>query len=221
MMDSPNLKHVVVLCHPDAQSFNAAVAAQYCAAVEARGQTAILRDLYRMKFDPVLQSTERPGSPGFLESPHVAHELDIISNAAVIVFVYPIWFGTPPAMMKGYVDRVLGSGFSSDAVRARDPASTLAGAHLLSLTSSGNSQLWLDEQGQWQSLIAVFDRYIQRAFSMASTRHSHFSPIGEALSERTFAQHMAEVETVAEAMCQRVAVPPSARGDSDCAATTP
>jgi NAD(P)H dehydrogenase (quinone) len=197
-------KHVVVLCHPEPDSFNAAVAAKYCAAVEEAGQKAVLRDLYRMKFDPVLQENEQPGSATFLQSPHVAHELDIIADAAFLVLVYPIWFGTPPAMLKGYVDRVLGSDFSFRAVKAHDARSRLAGTHLLSLTSSGTSQIWLEEQGEWQSLVQVFDHYIERAFSMASTDHVHFSSIADGLSKRFFDQYMEEVAEAARKSCRIV-----------------
>lgn len=195
-------KHVVILCHPELESFNAAVAAKYCAVVEEHGQEAVLRDLYRMKFDPVLQGNEQPESSTFLQSPHVAHELDIIADAAFLVLVYPIWFGTPPAMIKGYVDRVLGSDFSFRAVKARDAKSRLAGTHLLSLTSSGTSQIWLDEQGEWQSLVQVFDHYLGRAFSMASTEHVHFSSIVHGLSERFFLQYMQEVREAADKSCR-------------------
>ena len=195
------LKHVVILCHPEADSFNAAVAAKYCAEVEEHGQVAIMRDLYRMEFDPVLRANEQPGSPGFLESPHIAHELEIIADAVAIVLVYPIWFGTPPAMLKGYVDRVLGSDFTFRAVQARDVKSRLEGQHLLSLTSSGTSRVWLEEQGQFQSLVQVFDRYLERAFSMASTDHVHFPSIVDGLSERYFLQNMEDVRQAARKMC--------------------
>jgi NAD(P)H dehydrogenase (quinone) len=198
------LKHVVVLSHPEEDSFNAAVAARYCAEVEKHGQTAIMRDLYRMEFDPVLRAIEQPGSPAFLESPHTAYELEIIADAAVIVFVYPIWFGTPPAMLKGYVDRVLGSDFTFRAVQAHDAKSRLEGKHLLSITSSGASLVWLEEQGQWQSLIQVFDRYLARAFSLASTEHVHFSSIVDGLSERFFEQNMEDVRQTARKMCSKV-----------------
>ena len=193
--------HVVILCHPEAHSFNAAVAAKYCATVEDCGQKAIVRDLYAMRFDPVLRSEERPGTRGFFQSPHVAYEMSMLAAADVIVFVYPIWFGLPPAMLKGYVDRVLGSGFSYTDVRQRNVKSKFAGAQLLSFSSSGSPQIWLEEQGQWQSLIAVFDRYLQRGFSLASTEHVHFSPITDKMSEHSFLQYMEEVAQAATKSC--------------------
>jgi NAD(P)H dehydrogenase (quinone) len=198
-------RHVVILCHPEPDSFNAAVAAKYCAVVRENGQEAILRDLYAMDFDPVLRASEQPGSPDFRQSPQVAHELGILTGAAALVLVYPIWFGSAPAMLKGYVDRVLGSDFAFDAIRARGGPSWLAGTHLLSLTSSGNTQLWLEEQGAWQSLIQVFDRYLGWAFAMASAEHVHFSPIAPELSERFFLQYMEEVSQAARKICRTVA----------------
>ncbi|CAN5138245.1 NAD(P)H-dependent oxidoreductase [soil metagenome] len=198
-------RHVVILCHPDHDSFNAAVAEQYRSVAEENGQEAIIRDLYRMNFDPVLRSEEQPGSADFCASPEVVQELAILADAAVVVFVYPLWFGSPPAMLKGYVERVLGSGFSFRAVKANDDGSRLAGKHLLSFTTSGNSQIWLDEVGEWQSLIQIFDRYLERAFSMVSTEHVHFSSIVDGLSDRFFLQYMEEVRQAARKSCSIVA----------------
>ena len=211
MSDKASARHVVVFCHPEADSFNGAVAAKYCAVVQECGQEAVLHDLYDMRFDPVLRTEERPGTRAFFQSPHVAYELNQLAEAAVIVLVYPIWFGLPPAMLKGYVDRVLGSDFSYGQVHDRDAKSKIAGAHLLSFTSSGTSQVWLEEQGQWQSLIQVFDRYLQRAFSMASTDHVHFASIVEGLSERIFRQHMDQVGQAARKSCAMVSAEQSVR----------
>ena len=201
MLVREKIKHVVILCHPDPDSFNSAVAAKYCAEVEEHGQVAVLRDLYRMNFDPVLRAHERPGLPTFMQSPEVDEELEIIANAQVLVLVYPIWFGTPPAMLKGYVDRVLGADFSFRAIRAREAASRLEGTHLLSLTSSGTSTAWLEEQGQRQSLIQVFDRYLKLAFSMASTEHVHFSSIVAGMSDLNFRQNIENVRQAARKSC--------------------
>ncbi len=200
-LDAPP-RHVVVLCHPASDSFNAAVAARYCAAVAECGQVAVLRDLYRMEFDPIMRASDQPGAADFAPCPRVAEERALIADATVVVFVYPIWFGTPPAMLKGYVERVFGADVAWPAARAPGSRSRLAGKHLLSLTSSGNSRVWLDEQGQWQSLIAVFDHYLRRAFAMASAQHVHFPSIIPGLNDRFFAQNMAEVGDAARKACR-------------------
>lgn len=209
------LRHIVVLCHPEADSFNAAVAAKYCETVRKSGQQAILRDLYRMNFDPVLKGNERPGSRDFAIAPSIAQELELISDAAVLVFIYPIWFGTAPAMLKGYVERVLGSGFSFRSVRDRDFHDVLSGVHLLSFTSSGNTKPWLEEQGAWLSLLNVFDQYLEKAFSMIAADHVHFPSVVDGLKERFVLENLEQVRQAARKMCSIAA---NERNRADAAA---
>lgn len=194
-------KHVVILCHPEEDSFNASVARTYCETVAGIGHEAVLRDLYRIGFDPVLKATEQPGRPDFQLEADVANELDVINGADVFVLVYPIWFGTPPAMMKGYVERVFGSGFSHRAVRARQYHPMLSGSRLLSFTSSGTTQQWLEEQGAWRSLRQLFDQYIAQAFSLDRHEHVHFSAIVEGLKPRFIEENLEQVRQEARKIC--------------------
>src|SRR3954467_1179436 len=99
-------RHAVILCHPDPKSFNRAVADAYCDAVRKQGQEVMVRDLYAMGFDPVLKAEERPTVDNFKLSEDVEAEIALLASSDVFVLVYPIWFGTPPAMLKGYVERV-------------------------------------------------------------------------------------------------------------------
>jgi NAD(P)H dehydrogenase (quinone) len=194
-------KHAVILCHPDADSFNMAVARRYCEAVARIGHRVVFRDLYRVGFDPVLKSRERPTSEEFELAPDVGTEIDLIAGADVFVLVYPIWFGTPPAMMKGYVERVLGAGFPFGAVRQRLPHPLMTGKKLLSFTSSGAAKQWLEEQGARLSLRQVFDDYLARAFSMGSVDHVHFGSIVEGMTERVLNEHLQKVEEAARRVC--------------------
>lgn len=194
-------RHAVILCHPDADSFNTAVANRYCDAVREVGHEAILRDLYRLDFDPVLKSSEQPHGGDDAFTPDVTAEIDVIRGADVFVLVYPIWFGTPPAMMKGYVERVFGAGFDHRAMRARDRHSYMAGKHLLSLSTSGNSIQWLEGQGAWLSLRNVFDNYLSTAFSMASNEHIHFSNIVDPMTVHNVDAELVRVTDIARRTC--------------------
>lgn len=204
-------KHAVILCHPDPASFNMAVAQRYCETARKNGHEVVFRDLYRMGFDPVLKANERPTAVDFKLADDVAAEIDLISGADIIVLVYPLWFGTPPAMMKGYVERVLGVGFPYGAVRERLPHPLLTGKRLMSFTSSGTTKPWLEEQGAWMSLRNLFDTYLAHAFSMSGAEHVHFGAIVEGLKERFVNEHLYKVETEARRICADVAV--SARHD--------
>ena len=192
-------RHVVVLCHPEQESFNASVAHAYSAEVRQHGHDVIIRDLYAMGFHPVLRSAERPG-PDFKQFRDVQDELDILDASDVFVLVYPLWFGTPPAMMKGYIERVLGAGVLPRDVYDGAAKGVLAGKRLLSFTSSGLRDIWLDEQGQLQALITCFDHYLQNAFAMGSSRHHHYGSIVAGMEPRWVAQHLDDVRTQARAM---------------------
>ena len=195
--------HAVILCHPDPKSFNAAIARRYCEAVQTLGHRVEVRDLYGSGFDPVLKGDERPDQNDYALPEDIAREVDAISPADIIVLVYPIWFAMPPAMLIGYVDRVLGAGFSAEALRRGENHSFLAGKRLLSFSTSGTSRQWLEEQGAWLSLRNLFDDYIKRVFSLKSAEHIHFAPITEGMKPRFAEEHLFEVEQTARKMCSQ------------------
>ncbi len=199
-------RHVAILIHPDPQSFNAAIAHAYCETVRECGQEAILRDLYAMKFDPLLKSEERPDRRGFEIAPDVRAELEAIEGCDVVALIYPIWFGLPPAMMKGYVDRVIGAGVTPHQVQDGAGRGPLTAGHMITITTSGARDAWLDEQGQLDSLRELSSRYLFRAFSMKSADYLHIGSIVEGLPTRFIDEHLSDVRERARKICARLAV---------------
>ena len=200
-------RHAVIVCHPEPDSFALAMARAYCDAVEARGQLAILRDLYRLGFDPVLKSPERLPSDAFTPAPDVAAELGLLAGAGAFVLIYPLWFGTPPAMLKGYVERVFGAGFSFEMIAGPlhlPKHALLGGKKLLSFSTSAASKEWLEEQRAWLSLQTIFDGYLARAFWMDTPAHVHFGEVRPGLDEAIAAGHLEAVRKEAGRMCDRL-----------------
>jgi len=193
----------MVVSHPDPSSFTMAVARSYAETVEALGQVAVIRDLYRMNFQPVLNLAEIPG-PHFQMSPDVAAELEVIGKPDVLVLVYPIWFGGAPAMIKGYVERVLGANFAVGTIHDDKTQSRLAGCRLLSLTVSGMTENWLEERGLVRGPRVVFDDYLRRSFAMQSSRHVQFGGVNERLSERVAQEHFFLVQQAARKICEEL-----------------
>lgn len=203
-MKMGEIGHLVVLGHPAGRSFNRAIAECYCRAVEDCGQRAELRDLYAIGFDPLLKDEERPGRPDFTPSPDVAAEIDLLREASVVTLVYPIWFGMPPAIIKGYVDRVLGSGVVPGDIRAGAPRSLLHGKHLRLITTSGSTRPWLEEQGQWLSLRQAFDTYLATIFSVRSHDHLHFDAVVEGTGQRYVDECCSATHEKTREWCARV-----------------
>jgi NAD(P)H dehydrogenase (quinone) len=202
----PRGRHTVILAHPDPGSFNAAMARAYCDAVRDYGQAAEIRDLYAMGFDPLLKNSERPDRSGTKLSPDVEAELEVLAGSDVIALVYPIWFGMPPAMLTGYIDRVVGAGVTPDQVQRRAAQGPLTAGHMFTITTSGTSEEWLHAQGQIQSLHELATLYLFRAFSMHSAGSIHIGGIVEGLDHSIAETHLAQVREKAQTMCQRIAV---------------
>ncbi len=198
-------RHAVILCHPDPASFNHAIADAYCDAVRAAGQAVVLRDLYAIGFDPVLKAAERPTNVAAVYGADVLAEMDVIKGCDVFVLVYPIWFGTPPAMLKGYVERVFGAGVQPESLQGRVRTDLLGGKRLVSFSTSAASKVWLDEQGQAQGLNSVFDQYLVHAFGMRSQEHRRFAHIVPGLNARFADQYLREVVVQAQRTCAQIA----------------
>ena len=99
---------LVVLGHPRPGSFNHALAEAAVARLRADGHEAIFRDLYQERFDPVLPAGEIAAG-AYLDPVLAGHCRDLAACDGLVV-VHPNWWGQPPAILKGWVDRVFRAG---------------------------------------------------------------------------------------------------------------
>ena len=150
------VQHLLILGHPDPSSFNHAVAARYAEAAQSNYQAVEIRDLYAMGFDPLLKDIERPQRRPGVGGPDVRHEVDLVERSDVITFVYPLWFGTPPAIIKGYIDRIFSAAFLLSDLKRERKLGSFVGKSLCLFTSSASTGQWLDEQGIMTSLQQSF-----------------------------------------------------------------
>ena len=111
-----------VLALPESNSFNAQLVRWGVEVLEAAGWTATVSDLYAMGFDPCersehyegrtnphrfdVQAEQRHASENGTLPAHVIEELGRMDRADLVVLQYPMWWHLPPAMLKGWFDRV-------------------------------------------------------------------------------------------------------------------
>lgn len=99
----------VILGHPTTNSFCGALADSYIKGAKAAGNEVQLIALGNLSFDPVLHN----GYATIQElEPDLVSAQAAITWAQHIVFVYPIWWGAMPALLKGFIDRVFLPGFA-------------------------------------------------------------------------------------------------------------
>jgi len=106
------MRVLVILAHPKADSFNAALCTALCDGLRDAGHEADIADLYAEGFDPVLRGPEL-APPGGHRLPRVVADYQRrILCAHALAFVYPVWWFGTPAMLKGFVDRVFREDFA-------------------------------------------------------------------------------------------------------------
>lgn len=101
----------IVVGHARRDTFCEALAGAYRRGAEAGGHTAELFVLSRMRFDPILHDGFNSVQP--LE-PDLQAAQDAIGRADHVVLVFPLWMGTLPAILKGFIERVFQPGFAME-----------------------------------------------------------------------------------------------------------
>ncbi len=112
------MKISIILAHPDKESFNYAIAAAAEAALKANGHEVAFHDLYAEGFDPLLSAAEIP--KGAQLDAQVELHCAEIAAADGIIIVHPNWWGQPPAVMKGWIDRVIRPGVAYEFLEGDD-----------------------------------------------------------------------------------------------------
>lgn len=121
---------LIVYAHEEPRSFNAAMKNTAIRTFEEQGHTVVVSDLYRMGFKAVgdasdflerkdrhvlvRQTEERYSSSLGTLASDILQEQRKVLDSSLVIFQFPLWWFSMPAVMKGWVDRVLTMGFAYD-----------------------------------------------------------------------------------------------------------
>lgn len=108
VVDRGTMKISVILAHPSVGSFNHALAKMVTEALQERGHEVTCHDLYGEGFDPIYRPEEL--RKDVVLPPEIEAHCREIEAADGLVIVHPNYWSRPPAMMCGWVDRVLRQG---------------------------------------------------------------------------------------------------------------
>jgi NAD(P)H dehydrogenase (quinone) len=106
------MKHLIIYAHPNKESLNHTIKEKVLEQLTRSNHKVEVRDLYQLGFAPIVTIDDMNGWRTGQVSSDVAKEQEYILWADVITFIYPIWWAGLPAMIKGYIDRVLSYGFA-------------------------------------------------------------------------------------------------------------
>ncbi|WP_051904289.1 NAD(P)H-dependent oxidoreductase [Neorhizobium vignae] len=164
------MKVLIVFAHPEPTSFCAALRQEAVETIGAAGQEVIVSDLYAESFNPVA------GRRDFLEtadaarfhyqseqlhaaqiagfSDEIVREHRRVEEADAIVFLFPLWWGGPPAILKGWIDRVLAYGFAY-VDGARFETGLFSGKRSLLCVTTGGTRARFTDDGAYGEIERV------------------------------------------------------------------
>ena len=99
---------LIILGHPDNTSFNHAIADTCRNRLVENGHSVLFHDLYREGFNPITDVNEIP-KQGKIDNLIKTH-CDNLKDSDGIIIIHPNWWGQPPAILKGWIDRVFRPG---------------------------------------------------------------------------------------------------------------
>lgn len=151
---------LIVYAHPEPTSFNAALKDRAVKALTAAGHTVVVSDLYAEGFNPVAgrhdftttadaarfhyqkEQANAANANGFATD--IAREQSRVRAADILILQYPMWWGGPPAIVKGWCDRVLAYGFAYVDGTRFDTGLFNGRRALLSITTGGTEERFSD-----------------------------------------------------------------------------
>ncbi len=146
------MKNLIIFAHPNHKSLGAALYQSTLKGLEGNLHEVKIIDLYADNFDPVLVYNEDKRRRDMHLDPDLADYREQIKWADRLIFVYPIFWGRPPAMLLGFIDRIFASNFAYKDNGKAFPEPLLAGKSAVCISTmkgpAGYLQLWLGNAHQ-------------------------------------------------------------------------
>ncbi|MFS4470999.1 NAD(P)H-dependent oxidoreductase [Chryseobacterium sp. T20] len=176
------MRHLIIYAHPNENSLNHHLLNTVVETLQSRNEEIIVRDLYKIGFDPILSLNDMQGQRMGTISDDVKTEQDHISWAEQITFIYPIWWTGLPAMMKGYIDRVFSYGFAYRYDQGIQKG-LLKGKKTIIINTHGKSHEEYEKMGMDKALTLTSDNGIFIYSGLEIIRHLFFDKADKASPE--------------------------------------
>ncbi|MDD9709752.1 NAD(P)H-dependent oxidoreductase [Seohaeicola sp. SP36] len=152
---------LIVVAHPERSSFNHAMAQAAASALREAGHNVTVSDLYAEGFradvgrhdmssvaDPErfhVQAEQSEAVRNIAFAPDIAREQARLAAADNLILQFPLWWGGPPGMLKGWIDRVLAYGFAYVDGRRFETGLFKGRRAMLSVTTGGTPSRFAED----------------------------------------------------------------------------
>jgi NAD(P)H dehydrogenase (quinone) len=176
-------------------SFNSAIRDILAETFHKNGHEVVIRDLYDIKFNPVLSRGDLVSINQEIYPNEITEEQKFIKRADIIAIVYPIWWSGMPAILKGYIERVFLDGF---AFRMKDGKSKplLNDKKVMLFNTTGSSEFFNTKE-QIDALNFITEKCIFEYCGMEIINHSYFKTVKD-VGNTVRIEYLEKVRKIAE-----------------------
>ena len=151
------MKSLIIVANPKMESFSFAIVNRYKELAEAKNHEVEIIDLYRTTHQQPFFTYQDANNLG--PNPEMEYFQEKISQADELVFVFPYWWGSMPAILKNFIDWNLSRGFAFKYVNSR-PVGLLKGKTVKIFTTTGAPSLYYTLIGANRRLKKMFQQQI-------------------------------------------------------------
>jgi len=164
---------LIIYSHPNPKSFNHAILETLTRALQSNKNEVRIRDLYAMKFDPVLKAKDFQLMNEKKAASDVLREQDYVRWADVLIFIFPVWWNSLPAIARGYIDRVLSVGFAY----TQDAKGLLPGKKVLVIATMNAPQAACERMGVFKAMDMTIGQSLASFCDMTLVEQKYFNSV--------------------------------------------
>lgn len=176
------MRHLIISAHPNQGSFSNSLVDALKKDSEHNDVKVVVRNLYDLDFNPVLSSDDLAQIKNGETPADIAKEQKLLGEADIISLVYPLWWGSFPAVLKGYFDRVLTNGFAFKVTQG-GAEGLLKGKKAFLHTSMGNSVEEYENKGILKAFRQIHGQEVFGFVGVEVAGHLFYPRISESSPE--------------------------------------
>ena len=185
------MRILIIYSNHHRDNFNSGLLERLISKINEAGDELMVRDLYQMNFDPVLRTRDFEMISAGNPPEDIRKEQELIKWADVLLFIYPIWWGGMPAIVKGYIDKVFSWGFAYKS-NGNGPYPLLTDKKAILMNSFGQTRAEY-EMGMFAAMNRVNSEGVF-GFSGIEVMHQLYFPSIHSISEETREVYFNEAE---------------------------
>jgi len=177
------MKSLIIYAHPNPASFTNAIKNTVEEQLKAKGHEFKTRDLYATNFSSVLTGQDLGSIYQGQVPTDIKAEQELMAWADNYILIYPIWWAGMPAIMKGYIDRILTYGFAY-VYGEKGPEGLLQGKNAVLITPHGSPKEYYEPAGFYKSMGQTQDTGIWEFCGVNVNKHFYFGMMNKEQADR-------------------------------------